>query len=145
MNHYDEVDERRGATLATLLREHARIAIVGGPRTGKTMLALLAISDGRTIVHTDDYMKVIWAEVPRSIIAKCAPLGRFVIEGVMVARALRAGLEVDAVLYLDEPRAEQSPGHRAMSKAVSTVFGEWRSKHRTVHVVSPDIGRSLTE
>lgn len=129
-------DLRVGA-LARLLSECARIAIVGGPKTGKTTLA--QVSDERPVIHTDRFQHLPWEEVPAAILERCAPLSQFVIEGVQVARALRAGLIVDAVLYLDDPCAEQSKGQRAMSKAVSTVFAEWRAANRTVHVVSPDL------
>ncbi len=133
------IDERNARTdaLAKLLDDHARIAIVGGPRTGKSWLGAL-VTD-RPVICTDRFSYLGWGDVPAAIISQCTPLQSFVLEGVQVARALRSGLVVDAVLYLDEPKAEQSKGQKAMSRGVSTVFREWRDSNLFTHVVSPDL------
>ncbi len=136
MNLTIERDARTDA-LAKLLDEYARIAIVGGPRTGKSVLADQV--DDRPVIHTDAFSYLGWPDIPSAIITRCTPLGRFVVEGVQSARALRSGLVVDAVLYLDTPRMEQSKGHRGMSKGVATVFQEWRAANLSIHVVSPDL------
>lgn len=128
----------RAEVLRELLASHARVAICGAPRTGKTTLAHACV-DERPLISTDRFIHLAWGDVPPAIIARCKPLPRFLIEGVQVARALRKGLEVDAVLYLDLPRAEQTPQQASMGKSVETVFREWRDAHRTVHVVSPDL------
>jgi tRNA A37 threonylcarbamoyladenosine biosynthesis protein TsaE len=119
--------------LAQLLREHKRIAIVGGPGTGKTTLAA-NVSD-RRVLHTDDYVHRPWASVPDDVIRACEGLESFVVEGVQVARSLRRGLKVDAVIYLD---AMHGAGSQSMAKAVDTVFRDWRSKDRLTPVFSPD-------
>lgn len=133
------IAERNARTdaLAKLLDDHARIAIVGGPRTGKSRLASL-VAD-RPVICTDRFSYLGWGDVPAAVIAQCTALPSFVLEGIQVARALRSGLVVDAVLYLDEPKAEQSKGQITMGKGVSTVFAEWRAGHLGVHVVSPDL------
>ena len=132
----------RIAALEALLRDHARVAIVGAPRTGKTWLAdhaeLEAARAGRRVLYSDDFKHLAWADVPAAIIKACEMLPRFLLEGVQVARALRRGLEVDAVMYLDDPKAPQLVGQKIMGKGIATVFDEWRAARPTVHVVSPD-------
>jgi len=132
-----QVPMTREAVLATALQAHGRIAIVGGPRSGKTTLAQLVID--RPVIHTDMFRHLPWGDVPGTIIRACAVQPRFVVEGVQIARALRAGLQVDAIIYLDDPKAELTKGQMAMQKAIATVFNEWRACHREVRVVSPDI------
>ncbi len=128
----------RGRVLGELLCNHSRIAIVGGPRTGKTLLASTVVD--RPVIHTDDH-RCSWAEAPASIVSACAAYDPsfFVVEGVMIARALRRGLAIDVVLYLDDAKAEQSVGQLAMSKGIATVFADWRALNRDVLVVSPDL------
>ena len=130
-------DAQRVEALRGLLVSHDRVAIVGGPRTGKTWLSA-SIHD-REVIHTDKLIHLPWGEVPVTLIATCRKLPRFLIEGVQVARALRAGLVVDAVLYLDLPMVEQSKGQASMGKSVDTIFREWRALNRVTHVSSPDL------
>jgi len=129
-------------TLIALLQGYARVAIVGAPRTGKTSLAnneavRFALAR-RPVIYSDDFKHLAWGEVPPAIVAVCKQMERFLIEGVQVARALRRGLEIDAVLYLDDAKAEQLPGQVVMGKGIATVFNEWRIFNPHVHVVSPD-------
>jgi len=83
-------------------------------------------------------MRYPWAEIPAMLIAEAALFPRFVIEGVQVPRALRKGLVVDAVLWLDTPLADRSKGQDSMAKGVASVFAEWRSTMPHVPVVAPD-------
>ncbi len=76
-----------------------------------------------------------WPEVPYKIIIDTTGCAAFVVEGVHVARALRKGLEVDAVVYLTRPKVkERKPGQVAMAKGVRTVFDEWHAANRHVPV-----------
>lgn len=127
----------RTDALAKLLDTFARIGIVGGPRTGKTMLGSQVLD--RPVICTDQFRHVGWPDVPLAVIAHCDPIQSFVVEGVQVARALRAGLQVDAVLYLDTPQAEQTKAQRAMGKGIATVFADWRARNLSTFVVSPDL------
>lgn len=111
------------AELASLLEQYARIGITGGPRTGKTTLAARSLD--RPILSTDAYREVPWADVPAAVIAACAPLPRFVIEGVQVPRALRKGLAIDLLIYLRDPLAETTKGQQSMAKGVRTVLDDW--------------------
>jgi hypothetical protein len=72
------------------------------------------------------------------VIRAAAPHDSFVVEGVQAARALRRGLVVDAVVYLDDAKAEQTDDQESMSKAVNTVFNDWRRSNLTVRVESLD-------
>jgi adenylate kinase family enzyme len=116
--------------------ECPRIAIVGGPRTGKTTLA--ATVTDRPIIHTDDYIGVGWDAAPEVLNATARMHERFVIEGVQVARCLRKGLEVDHVIVLLSAKRLRTPRQVAMAKGVYTVFREWRgaNPHIPVTVVA---------
>lgn len=129
--------ESRLSVLRTLQSHHARIAIVGGPRTGKSTLAGLV--EDRPVIRTDNFRHIEWSQVPAAIIERCKGLERFIIEGVQAARALRSGLVVDAVIYLDSAACERTDNHRNMAKGIESIFREWRDRNRLVHVVSPDL------
>lgn len=109
-----------------------RIAICGGPRVGKTTLAQ-AFSN-HELVSTDEFIGLPWEQVPFALIAKCSTLERFVIEGVQVARALRKGLVVDAVIYLTAPRAPRTPRQVGMAKGIDKVFTDWLAQGHMVPV-----------
>lgn len=102
-----------------------RVAICGPARTGKTTLANTVV-DGRDIVHTDDFIGLLPESGTGALIAETlAETPTFVLEGVRAANALRAGLKVDAVIWLSEPKAEWRQGHYVQAKGVRTVFDEW--------------------
>jgi hypothetical protein len=113
-----------------LLAAHPRVAIAGGPQTGKTTLA--KITTDRPVFHSDDFKSFAWEAVPLAMLAGVAGHKTFVIEGVQVARALRKGLVVDAVIYLHRPRVERIRGQVVMAKGIHTVFAEWRKANRGV-------------
>lgn len=120
--------------LEILLRRYDRVAIVGGPRMGKSTLAQSVKTD-RPVIGADDYKDMPWEEIPLAMIRDIAPLPRFLVEGVMVPRALRKGLEVDAVVLLTVPKVpNRLPGQIAMAKGVRTVFDEWHRAHTDVPV-----------
>lgn len=124
----------RETRLANVLGEFNRVAICGGPHTGKTTLSGL-IKD-RPVFHTDDLKSLPWADVPDALIERVQHLERFAIEGVQVPRALRRGMVIDAVIFLDEVMG--TPNH-SMAKAVNTVFRDWRRANPGVYVTSPDL------
>jgi HK97 family phage prohead protease len=121
-------------------RAAPRVAVAGGPRSGKTTLSdsIAATRPGDPLLHTDDYMDLEWSEASEKICSDCAKLERFIIEGVRVAHALRKGLAVDAVFWLGESVADRTPEQESMAKAVATVFDEWREGNGdTVPVFGP--------
>lgn len=100
---------------------------------GKTTLSQLA--DDRPVIGTDSYQDMEWAEIPHRMIADTARLDTFVVEGVMVARALRKGMAVDAVVYMNIPKVrDRLPGQIAMAKGIAKVFSDWRAANRAVPV-----------
>lgn len=108
-----------------LLERYARIAIAGGPRTGKTTLANRI--DDRERIHTDQFRELAWEDQPQAVLDRCAPFERFVVEGVQVARALRKGLAVDLVIWLRTALVETTPRQQGMAKGVRTVLDTWIS------------------
>lgn len=122
-----------------LLSRYPRVAIAGGPRTGKTTLS--ALGDGRTVVHTDDWInRTEWEGVPTEVIKACGT-GPVIVEGVQVPRALRKGLSVDCVVWLERPRTLQTRKQLIMLAGLRTIFGDWASNNAgAVPVFSPPEG-----
>ena len=108
-----------------ILRDHARVAIAGGPKSGKTTLSRMATD--RPVFSTDDLIGATdWAGAPAGIMQMVAKSpDRYVVEGVQVPRALRKGLTPDAVVWLGTPRVELTPGQDAMRKGTETVMRDW--------------------
>jgi|SRR5579863_3059323 len=108
-----------------------RIAIVGGPRSGKTELAKkLGLQLGITVKSTDS-LAGSWSEMSRVASMCFDELGPLIVEGVAVPRALRKFLErsfqrrpVDQVYVLTRPWVELTKEQEAMSKGCATVFHE---------------------
>jgi hypothetical protein len=113
------------AWFRSALARYPRIAIAGGPRTGKSSLAS-AVSD-RPVLHTDSLMQENWEDVPLIVQKRLEGQASFVVEGVQVPRSLRKGLVVDAVVWMSRPKVPLTVGQGVMTKAVATVFEEWRS------------------
>ena len=90
-------------------------------------------ADRRVFLH-DDFKGFEWDAVPHAMIGATQNLERFVIEGVNVARALRKGLKVDAVIYLHKPRVPRIKGQITQAKGIHTVMKEWREKDRVTPV-----------
>jgi hypothetical protein len=115
------------------LAKYPRIAIAGGPRTGKTTLASACVD--RRVCHTDSFMDYAWEDVPPLVISELYNVPRFVVEGVQVPRCLRKGMKVDAVIWMDQPRVPLTDGQRTMMKAVRTVFLQWCATNESVPVL----------
>lgn len=105
-------------SLSSLFTMHPRIAIIGGANTGKSTLAKLCTD--RPIYHTDDYAHLPWSEQPLCILSEMGDIKRFLIEGFIVPRVLRKGLDVDLVIKLDEPFIPWSKRQAAAAKAINT-------------------------
>lgn len=108
--------------LADILAQHDRVAIAGGPGTGKSTLA--GTVDDRPVLHTDDTKALDWADQPAAIIARAHGHHRMVIEGVQVGRALRKGLAVDAIVILSEPQEARTKKQAAMAKGCDKILAE---------------------
>ena len=130
-----------------------RIAITGGPRTGKTRLAnelwldgsisagVIHYPDERSpkIRHTDDLIaqcqhlgKEAWSEASRIASMWLDEPGPWIIEGVAVSRALRKWRDnhpgepppVDRVICCMTPFEERKAGQIAMARGIQTVHEE---------------------
>lgn len=105
-----------------------RLAIAGGPKSGKTYLSNI---QGLPVIHTDDWMDKPWGDQPHIAIREASGMELFVIEGVQVARFLRKAAQlkmpppVDAVIYLTKEWDELNVGQRSLTKGVRTVFDRW--------------------
>ena len=130
-------DPRRQEAFLDLLQAHKRIALIGGPHTGLEPLAETCTD--RPVLHAAHYASAPWSDVPASIIETLELLDSFVLVGcVHAARALRKGLSVDAVTYLDLDHESGRISQDPLAKSVETIFRGWRRLHRTIPVVSPD-------
>lgn len=105
---------------------------MGGPQVGKTTKARrLARSMGVTARHTDDLIgQLAWSEISREVAQWMFDPGPWLIEGVVVPRALRKWLALspekpaDIVLVLRGAKKALNAGQSAMSKGVETVWQE---------------------
>lgn len=109
-----------------------KIAIVGGPKTGKTTLAdKMGKQTGVRVLHTDSVMALGWSEASERVAGWFDLSGPLLVEGVAVARGLRKwlashpdGKPCDRVLWLSVAHEELKPGQAAMAKGVETVLRE---------------------
>ena len=109
-----------------------RIAICGGPRTGKTSYAeFLAHGTDIPVRHTDDVAHLAWSDASTVVSTWFDEREPVIIEGVRVPHALRKWIErnienreapCDVLYVLLTPREEQSPGQKAMAKGGMTVL-----------------------
>lgn len=108
-----------------------RIAIVGGPRVGKTTLSEeLGMKLGVDPLHTDDLIDThAWSDASTAVAAWFDRPGPWVIEGVAVVRALRKwleahpeGLPVDALYFSATPRVQLTVQQAVMSRGHNTVW-----------------------
>lgn len=115
-----------------VLSKHNRVAIVGGPQVGKTTLAK-KVTD-RPVFHNDDHKDAEWSEVPGRILSQTKDELSYVVEGVHVSRALRKGLEVDAIIHLQQPHVDLTPGQISMHKGQDTIMKEAFAMNPTIPV-----------
>lgn len=118
--------------LKTIIKTHKRIAIVGGPLSGKTTLANY-ISD-RMIIHGDDFMYMDWSKQSAYMVEITRPLNKFIIEGVQIPRALRKGMVVDVVIYLNHSFGTLNNKQQSMKKGMDKIFNEWKVKNKDIPI-----------
>ncbi len=128
-------------TAAEVFTQYARVVVVGGPQAGKSHIVH---GLERPVIHTDDMMKLPWADVPHALIAAVCEHPRWAMEGVQTARALRKGLECDAVILLKGWVGTLSPRQVGMHKAVRTVLADWLATEPgvPVHIIAAAKKRS---
>jgi hypothetical protein len=113
-----------------------RVAIIGGPRTGKTTKARGAACAGVEVCETDAWKGMAWSAQSERVVSWLVGHREdaFVIEGCMVVRGLRKylrghpGKPVDVVQVCETPREVLSRGQRRMQRGVETVFREIESE-----------------
>ena len=109
---------------------YMRIAITGGPRTGKTTMA--AEWPAHRIRHTDDLIgSHDWSEASAEAATWFDSAESFVIEGVAVPRALRKwlaanpeGKPCDRVYWLTKAHTPLTAGQATMAKGCIKVWLE---------------------
>lgn len=119
-----------------------RIAISGGPRTGKTTMAInlfggLASAADRAgisshVFHTDDLISLGWSEASEAASKWFDEPGPWIVEGVAVSRALRKWREanphrrppIDRMIFLHLAKAPTTKGQDTMAKGVVKVHDE---------------------
>lgn len=118
-----------------------KVCITGGPRTGKTTLALAMtprlpiaehIASGGAAIHCDDFMGMGWSESSAHVAALIERGGPWLMEGVQIPRALRKALAArpDArpcdrlIILRNEPHEPWTPGQERMAKGIDTVLAE---------------------
>ncbi len=128
--------------LKAIARRHKRIAIVGGPKAGKSTMS--RFFDDRPVHHNDSALHVPWDDQPDHWIKETEGQDSFVIEGVQAARAIRKGLKVDAVIHLSQDDAVRhlndirgeplKPGQVSMHKGQATILQEALTKNPHIAV-----------
>lgn len=117
-----------------------RLAITGGPKTGKTTLAG-QLAEGCRVIRTDDYIDKAegWSAGSLAIASDLVDLhntGRldWIIEGVALPRALRKVRDllpghrvIDRLIVLHNPPFEDwTAGQASMAKGLHSVLAEIR-------------------
>ena len=117
-----------------LLSRHNRIAIVGGPQTGKTTLAS-KVTD-RPVHFNDQGRHLEWADQPDFWMRRTQGQKKFIIEGVHAIRAVRKGLPVDAIIHLTQPFKELTPGQASMHKGQQSMVNDVKKNHPHIIIYS---------
>lgn len=109
-----------------------RLAIAGGPRTGKSTLAVqLAAEMQLPLVATDDFIHLGWSPASQAVADLLADAVPRVVEGVAVVRALRKALAdrpeerpVDRLLVMQVPFVELTDAQARMTTVIFTHLEE---------------------
>lgn len=119
--------------LGQKLQAFNRVAIGGGPLTGKSLVASCLLKHYK--FETDDFMDRAWADQPGEIIAfldfrESTIKLPWCLSGVTVGRCLRKGLICDAVVFLEYPLEPLTFGQAKMAEGCKTVFNDWYFNYR---------------
>ena len=122
------------------LKDSRRVVLSGGPRTGKSTLAVRAGERyGRTVRHADSLIgQKDWSEASDEVAKWIGEDGEWIVEGVSAPRALRKllssqpgkRLEDLTVVHFREPVQFQTDKQKAMAKGVETVWQQIREELR---------------
>ena len=88
--------------LEDVLKKYKRVAVVGGPVTGKSIVTE-QVSD-RPTFHSDDFNRdaLGWSGQSEALKEAAASSETFIVAGCAADRAVRKGLEVDAIIHCTE-------------------------------------------
>lgn len=105
----------------------ARVAIGGGPDTGKTRMAQRF--HDRRVIHGFAFESEGWDAQPELLINACRGLDRFVVEGLHVGRSLRKGLAVDVIVWLQWAQVpDRTDKQKSTAKGCRTIFESFLEK-----------------
>lgn len=124
---------RNVVDISPALAGFRRVIICGGPRTGKSTLAVrlgerhgIPVKFGDSLVGTHE-----WSEASAEVAKWIEDPGEWIIDGVVAVRALRKwlaaypGKPLDAaVVYLRDAIQVQTDKQQAMAKGIRTVWEE---------------------
>jgi hypothetical protein len=127
--------EPRRGEIERALRDFKRVALCGAAETGKS--TLVEFVTDRPIVHADDWRDFPFADQPSLVIEAVRHEPTFLIEGCLVARCLRKGLDADVLLWLCKPQAPQTERQKAQGKGLVTIFESIRDSLSIPIVVIP--------
>jgi len=130
-----------------------RVAVVGGPRAGKTTLALgIAWKlGGLAVRHADDLISLGWSDASALLAQEMLASDGGIFEGVAVVRGLRKALAisarapVDALVILPDAHEPLTPEQRAMWSAQGTILAGIlpELERRGVRIVTPLAANAL--
>ena len=104
-------------TLDELLTRYKRIAVVGGPVTGKSIITD-NVSD-RKVFHSDDLPGLLWSERSQELMDLAKEHEAFVVAGIAADRAVKKGLDVDCVVHCTQVHADMyKPGQKTLKKQI---------------------------
>jgi len=114
----EHLETIRPADFQRILDEHARVVLAGAVRSGKSLL-LDGVEPGRGVLRTDEVRgRVDWEKLPEFLAARLRGVPRFILAGMLAPHALAAGLEADAVVWIErsrDPDGGPSNGLRTMA------------------------------
>lgn len=109
---------------ADLAQRYQRIAVAGGPLTGKSIFGQ-HIPPERRWVETDQFMDQPWDQQPQWATWALNGYDEWLLTGVQTGRVLRKGLEPQLVVWLATPLEPLSPGQETMRKGCVKIFEDW--------------------
>src|SRR5262245_29026178 len=132
-------------SLLRVFESAPRVVVAGGPKTGKTTLAIRGgRRTGKPTRHSDALVTTHkWGDDSAEVATWFDQPGEWIVEGATMARALRKwlaghpGQRLDVtVIYCRDPLCSRSKGQETMAKGVHTVWtgvlAELRSRGVTV-------------
>lgn len=109
-----------------ILKRYKRVAVIGGPVTGKTIVT--GKVNDRPVYHSDTYETAGWSERSQILKDACQPHESFVVAGVAADRAVRKGLEVDAIIHCTDARQPLKKGQRVLKRQIDKRARELSKK-----------------